>query len=123
MILHFKDDSDHQEPKIKPSKIRSEEILIIILCIFFFLTATTLSTWRVIVLLRREGNFTINYVCLIAVAITNLIFFVVTLYFAVIYFLFNDQDALFNLIFCQFVAIYLFLGLVMCRIAFEIMAN
>ena len=118
-------DVDRQGPAglTTPEKIRSEEILIIILCLLVFITATILSTWHVIVVRRRDEIFSLHYVCLIVVAIANLVFFVVTLYFAIIYFLFSDQIALFNLILTQFVAIYLFLGLVICRIAFEIMAN
>ena len=117
-------DVDRQGPGLTtPEKIRSEEILIIILCLLVFITATILSTWHVIVVRRRDEIFSLHYVCLIVVAIANLVFFVVTLYFAIIYFLFSNQIALFNLILTQFVAIYLFLGLVICRIAFEIMAN
>ena len=49
------EDADYQELVTKQAKIRSEEILIIILCLLFFITATILSTWRIIVIRRCEG--------------------------------------------------------------------
>ena len=118
------EDADYQELVTKQAKIRSEEILIIILCLLFFITATILSTWRVIVIRRCEGlNLRMHHVCLMAFAVANFIFFVIIMYFAIIFYLFNDQDALFNIIISQFVVIYVFLGLAICRIVFEVMTN
>ena len=56
------EDADYQELVTKQAKIRSEEILIIILCLLFFITATILSTWRVIVIRRCEGLQCITFV-------------------------------------------------------------
>ena len=118
------EDADYQELVTKQAKIRSEEILIIILCLLFFITATILSTWRVIVIRRCEGlNLRMHHVCLMAFAVANFIFLVIIMYFAIIFYLFNDQDALFNVIISQFVVIYVFLGLAICRIVFEVMTN
>ena len=117
------EDADYQELVTKQAKIRSEEILIIILCLLFFITATILSTWRVIVIRRCEGILTMHHVCLMTFAVANFIFFVIIMYFAIIFYLFNDQDALFNIIISQFVVIYVFLGLAICRIVFEVMTN
>ena len=64
-----------------------------------------------------------HHVCLMTFAVANFIFFVIIMYFAIIFYLFNDQDALFNIIISQFVVIYVFLGLAICRIVFEVMTN
>ena len=64
-----------------------------------------------------------HHVCLMTFAVANFIFFVIIMYFAIIFYFFNDQDALFNIIIGQFVAIYVFLGLAICRIVFEVMTN